>query len=181
MPIKKKKGSGVFMKTIGILGFVFVLLLCFQNCGDLSDGGLFGDSSSSSSGRGCENLECFRSSELLWLRIREYESYDIRFSDIENHFTVGGQCGFGGFSNHRFHWTLTANFGDETIVGKGFDDDLCNAGQFQVPIFFNLQSPQIDHSYRLTLKLVGINEDGAQIGNPSPDNEDDVNVIIIAD
>ena len=169
------------MKTIGILGVVFILLLCFQNCGDLSDGGLFGGSSSSSSGPECDNLECFRSSELLWLQIREYSPYKIRFSDIENHFTVGGQCGVGAFSNHRFHWILRANFGNEAIVGKGFSDNLCDAGQFQIPVFTNQQGLQINQSYQLSLELVGINEEGAQVGNPSSHNTGGLEIIILPD
>ena len=170
------------MKPIWILCFVLTLVMVFQNCGDLSERALFsGASSSPDSDIECESLECFRSSDLLWLQIRESEPYKIKISNIETHFTVGGQCGVGGFPKHRFYWVLRESFGVEDIIGRGSFDDLCNVGQFQVPIIANEKTFAMNRRYEVTLELVGVNEDGSSVGGYSPYRIGRVSVLIIPD
>ncbi len=157
------------MKPVWIFCFILILLVPFQNCGNLSERALFSDASHNPNPGGeCESLECFRSSDLLWLQIREFEPYKLKRSNIETYFTVGGYCGVGGFSNHRFYWSVKENFGAEQLIGRGSVDDLCDTGRFQVPIIANIESNfEMDRQYEVTLELVGI-ENGVAVGNRSP-------------
>ena len=150
----------------------------FQNCGGLSERALFSNASHNPiSNVECESLECFRSSDFLWLQIREFEPYQIKISNIQSHFTVGGYCGVGGFSNHRFHWELHENFGAEELVGRGSADDLCDSGQFQIPVIANQKTFSMNRQYVVTLKLVGI-QNGVSVGG-FPYGEGRVNVLIL--
>ncbi len=170
------------MKAIWILCLILIVMMGFQNCGDLSERALFsGSSSYPDTNTQCESLECFRSSDLLWLHIREFEPYTIRISDIQTHFTVGGQCGVGTFPRHRFHWVMRESFGVEEIIGRGSTDNVCNTGQFQIPIIANKRTFAMNRRYEVTLELIGINDDGSYVGGYSPYRIGSVGVLIVPD
>lgn len=168
------------MKPIWFFCSILVLLIFFQNCGGLSERALFSDAGhyGSTPTDECESLECFRSGDFVWLQIREFEPYQIRISNIEgNYFTVGGYCGVGGFSNHRFEWELHENFGAEKLIGRGSENNLCNTGKFQVPIIANQETLNVNRQYMVTLRLIGIQDGVAVRGFPY--GEGRVNVLIL--
>ena len=168
------------MKPIWFFCSILVLLIFFQNCGGLSETALFSDASHYSSvlGDECESLECFRSGDFIWLQVREFEPYQIKISNIEgNYFTVGGYCGVGGFSSHRFEWELHENFGAERLIGRGFEDNLCDAGKFQIPIIANQEIFTVNRQYVVTLRLLGVHNGLVVKGFPY--GEGRVNVLIL--
>ena len=175
--------AGGSVKVVWVFCFILVLTMAFQNCGDLTETTLFSQSSQSTpdSNTDCKSLECFISSDLLWIQIREFEPYVIKLSNIETHFTVGGQCGVGGFPNHRFHWVLRENFGSEQIIGRGSADNLCQTGQFQIPIIANEDTFVVDQRYEVTLELVGIDRNGTAVAGYSPYRIGSLGVLIVPD
>lgn len=129
----------------------------------------------------CVGLECMNSQELLWLSIREYEPYRIDY-DLHlqaGYFYVGGQCGIGLFANHTFLWELREGFGAQNVVGRGFSDNSCHNGQFQVLITPNAGNILVDRRYQLSLELVGIGEGGVQYTNPMPSNKGSLDVLFV--
>ena len=74
----------------------------------------------------------------------------------------------GGFPQHRFHWVLTENFGNEDVIGRGSVDNVCLSGQFQIPIIANQKTFEVDQRYEVRLEIVGIDKNNSEIAGYSP-------------
>ncbi len=176
------EGIGGTVKLITFLS-LFLILLAFQNCGDSARVNMIlADENSSSFADDCIGLECVSPEELLWLKIREYEPYKILFSTqaAVGHFNVGGQCGTGLFENHTFLWELREGFGAQNVVGRGFADNRCYLGQFQVPISPNISPIFPDQRYQLQLELVGVGTSNEQFTNPMPSNKATLDILFLS-
>ena len=174
------------MRVFLTLIFVGSAMLIFQNCGESARTvGLFADEiDQSSTSTQCQTSNCTNPGQLLWLSIREYEPYKLNYDDVIRlgYFTVGGQCGIGFFPNHYFEWTLREGFGGQNVIASGTSDNLCDLGQFQLPIEFNgAQPPQANQRYQLTVDLIGVNENFQQFTNPMPANNGSVDILVISE
>lgn len=164
--------KGEILKVWIVMVFLFGSLLAFQNCGEsVRNTGLLAQDSSILQQSNCEETNtCTQPAEYLWLQIREYEPYKIQISTVQTHFNVGGRCGVGSFSNHSFLWELREGFGDQAVVGQGFEDNRCLNGQFIVPIINNQLALVPNQRYTLTMELVGVTEANTEVSNPNPSN-----------
>lgn len=167
------------MRWISLLALLAGILLSFQNCGE-QRGNDFLDLAEEqfASSQDCQETNtCLQRQDLLWMVIREYSPYRIDITTLNTgHFNVGGICGVGDFVNHSFLWELRSAFND-TIVGQGFSDNLCDNGRFSVPIVPNTAPVIPDQRYILDMELVGLQENGAQVSNPMPSNRSSLDII----
>lgn len=157
--------------------------MAFQNCGETNRSvGIFADQSAQFwASENCEYGRCDGSAELLWMRIREYEPYKVNHGVATSlgYFTVGGQCGIGHFPSHYFEWNLREGFGGQNVIASGTANNLCDLGQFQVPIFFEGATPQVNQRYQLTVEIVGVTFEGEHVINPMPTNSSRLDVLFM--
>ncbi len=168
------------MKVISILVFLTAIILTFQNCGETArNTGILQQTSDTLQSEACANDSCVNSADYLWLSIREYEPYKIEIATLNvGHFNVGGLCGAGDFATHSFIWELVEGFGQQRLVGQGFEDDRCVNGRFIVPIVPNGNVTIMpDQRYTLTLELVGITETNEEVSNPMPNNQGSLDIL----
>jgi len=164
---------------------LLVLVFIFQNCGDSARVSLVtAERYNSSLNQDCNGLECVNPEELLWIKIREYEPYKIHhptFLEV-GHFTIGGQCGTGLFENHTFLWEIREGFGAQAVVGRGFSDNRCYLGQFQIPVAANIINGnpiRANQRYQLRVELVGVGSSNEQFTNPMPTNKSSLDILFL--
>lgn len=171
------------MKHASALMIVAVLVISFQSCGETARNRVFFvEDYNQASLSGCKSIaDCTPSSALLWLKIGEYEPYQMDYSTLsQNYFMISGKCGTSTFPAHGFRYKLVKGFGDQAVVGQRFVENRCELGQFSVPIHWNT-TIEPNQLYIVSLELVGIGEDGELISNPSPANKQSLDVIFIRD
>lgn len=172
------------MKVVNSLAIILLLVMCFQSCGDTSRNNVFFvDEYDQSSVDDCRSLtDCEPSPSLLWLKIGEFEPYKMPVSSLtKNYFIIGGKCGTGTYAEHAFRYRLIEGFGNQEIIGERVEENLCEHGQFAVPIRWNIKAPGPDQLYVVTLELVGIGPDGEMQTNPSPANKQSLDVMFTLD
>jgi hypothetical protein len=170
------------MRIFLVLTLLASIVFSFQNCGETARTvGLFADEYSDfNSLTHCQTPECRNSAEMLWMRIREYEPYKVNHETAVTlrYISVGGQCGIGFFPNHYFEWTLREGFGAQNLVAAGSADNICDMGQFQLPILLDpARLPIVDRRYQLTVELIGINDNFQQVTNPQPANNATLDIL----
>ncbi len=171
------------MKALVPVLLVGTLLFVYQNCGQSVQNSDFLDQTEQLVATSlCEGGGCTEASELLWLKIREYEPYRIHIATVNfGHFNVGGRCGVGTFGRHSFLWELREGFGSQRLVGQGFQDDRCEFGQFIVPIVPNQLGLVPDQRYQLSMELVGITSSNREVSNPTPNNQATLDIIFTSE
>lgn len=176
---------------------LFILIISFQNCSSsqndpgffvTAEPSIYGEQQCDPSDPDCTSSfntgDCYSAGlceypeEALWIKIKESNPYTINLLyQPAGLFTVGGTCGTSIFFAHTVHWEVNFS-GSQVEVGRGQAANVCINGRFSLPINATLEQ---DQRYEVTIELMGIDENGAEVANPLPNNISRVDIVVISE